>query len=184
MLQMNTGSIWIGQKVMERINEENQTNQRRNFLVRLTVDKVKPAAHVQSSPMISCRSLYYFVACAMVQHGGNAIPSILRSGSDIQFRSFVFNQIRFARLPLCHCAHHWQINVRRSFDDIVAAQCIHGNQIVVLRYLAGIHCTHCIHIHNHTIPCVERFALVLFPECMARRSGCHSTNTRTTIQSK
>lgn len=40
MLQINTGSIWIGQKVMERINEENQANQRRNFLVKLTLDKV------------------------------------------------------------------------------------------------------------------------------------------------
>lgn len=40
MLQINTGSIWIGQKVMERISEENQANQRRNFLVKLTLDKV------------------------------------------------------------------------------------------------------------------------------------------------
>lgn len=40
MLQMNTGSIWIGQKVMERIREESQASQRRNFLLKLTLDKV------------------------------------------------------------------------------------------------------------------------------------------------
>lgn len=40
MLQANTGSIWIGSKVLERIREENQTSKRRNFLVKLAVDKV------------------------------------------------------------------------------------------------------------------------------------------------
>lgn len=41
MLQANTGSIWIGQKVMERIRDESQAIQRRNFLLKLTLDKVK-----------------------------------------------------------------------------------------------------------------------------------------------
>lgn len=40
MFQVNAGSIWIGQKVMERIREESHINQRRNFLVKLTLDKV------------------------------------------------------------------------------------------------------------------------------------------------
>lgn len=43
MLQTNTGSIWIGQKVMDRIREEGQVHQRRNFLLRLTLDKVRLA---------------------------------------------------------------------------------------------------------------------------------------------
>lgn len=40
MLQVNAGSIWIGTKVMERIRDENQSNQRKNFIVKLTLDKV------------------------------------------------------------------------------------------------------------------------------------------------
>lgn len=40
MLQVNSGQIWIGQKVMERIKEESHFSQKRNFLVKLTSDKV------------------------------------------------------------------------------------------------------------------------------------------------
>lgn len=40
MLQVNSGSIWIGSKVMERIREESQSSQRKNFFVKLTLDKV------------------------------------------------------------------------------------------------------------------------------------------------
>lgn len=40
MLQVNAGSIWIGTKVMERIREDSQSNQRRNVIVKLTLDKV------------------------------------------------------------------------------------------------------------------------------------------------
>lgn len=40
MLQVNAGSIWIGTKVMERIREESQSSQRKNFIVKLTLDKV------------------------------------------------------------------------------------------------------------------------------------------------
>lgn len=40
MLQVNAGSIWVGQKVMEKVREENQSNQRHNFFVKLTMDKV------------------------------------------------------------------------------------------------------------------------------------------------
>lgn len=41
MLQVNAGSIWIGTKVIERIREESQSSQRQNFIVKLTLDKVR-----------------------------------------------------------------------------------------------------------------------------------------------
>lgn len=84
MLQINTGSIWIGQKVMERICEENQANQRRNFLVKLTLDKVSLLLHaINTSSIMENNFFCYIAACPMVQHGGDAIPNILRSRSDI-----------------------------------------------------------------------------------------------------
>lgn len=59
MLQVNTGSIWIGQKVMERISEENQANQRRNFIVKLTLDKVSPrlVASIDAISAVSCENV-------------------------------------------------------------------------------------------------------------------------------
>lgn len=45
MLQVNAGSIWIGTKVMERIREDSQSNQRKNFIVKLTLDKVSAFIH-------------------------------------------------------------------------------------------------------------------------------------------
>ena len=39
MVQVNSGSMWISQKVMERVREMSQTQQRRNCLVRWTTDK-------------------------------------------------------------------------------------------------------------------------------------------------
>lgn len=53
MLQLNTGSIWIGQKVMDRIREEGQVHQRRNFLLRLTLDKVRLTQHSNSKQIYS-----------------------------------------------------------------------------------------------------------------------------------
>lgn len=41
MLQINAGSIWVGQKVMEKIRDETHANQRQSFLVKLTLDKVR-----------------------------------------------------------------------------------------------------------------------------------------------
>lgn len=41
MLQMQAGSIWIGQKVVERIVEMNQSTQKRNVCVRIHTDKVR-----------------------------------------------------------------------------------------------------------------------------------------------
>uniref|UniRef100_A0A336K7Y1 Palmitoyltransferase n=1 Tax=Culicoides sonorensis TaxID=179676 RepID=A0A336K7Y1_CULSO len=39
MLQAHLGSVWIGSKVAERVREKVQMQQKRNFLVRLTLDK-------------------------------------------------------------------------------------------------------------------------------------------------
>lgn len=44
MLQVNSGSIWIGSKVMERIREESHSSQRKNFILKLTLDKVRHLA--------------------------------------------------------------------------------------------------------------------------------------------
>lgn len=41
MIQVNAGSIWVGQKVMEKVREVNQTSQRQSFIVKLTMDKVR-----------------------------------------------------------------------------------------------------------------------------------------------
>lgn len=40
MLQMQAGAIWIGQKVVERVVEMNQSTQKRNLCVRIHNDKV------------------------------------------------------------------------------------------------------------------------------------------------
>lgn len=52
MLQINAGSIWIGSKVMERIREDSQTNQRQSFLVKLTLDKVSIENNFQMYQLI------------------------------------------------------------------------------------------------------------------------------------
>lgn len=86
MLQVNTGSIWIGQKVMERISEENQANQRRNFLVKLTLDKVSlvPVVWAIIGPKrFHDLKIYFILARSMVQHGCHTIFNILHSRSHI-----------------------------------------------------------------------------------------------------
>lgn len=40
MLQVHAGSIWIGQKIVEKVREHSQTTMRRNLFVRITLDKV------------------------------------------------------------------------------------------------------------------------------------------------
>lgn len=40
MLQVNAGSIWVGQKVVEKVREMGQYSKRQNFLVKMTMDKV------------------------------------------------------------------------------------------------------------------------------------------------
>lgn len=40
MLQVHAGSIWIGQKIVEKVREHSQTTMRRNLFVRMTLDKV------------------------------------------------------------------------------------------------------------------------------------------------
>ncbi|XP_037025556.1 palmitoyltransferase Hip14 isoform X2 [Bradysia coprophila] len=39
MLQVHAGSVWIGQKIVEKIREHSQTTMRRNVFVRMTLDK-------------------------------------------------------------------------------------------------------------------------------------------------
>lgn len=41
MLQVHAGSVWIGSKVIEKIRELNQSQQRRHMFVRIPMDKVK-----------------------------------------------------------------------------------------------------------------------------------------------
>lgn len=83
MLQVNTGSIWIGQKVMERISEENQANQRRNFLVKLTLDKVSLVPVAYSETISRPKKNHFILARSMVQHGCHTIFNILHSRSHI-----------------------------------------------------------------------------------------------------
>lgn len=40
MLQVHAGSVWIGSKVIEKVRELNQTQQRRHMFVRIPMDKV------------------------------------------------------------------------------------------------------------------------------------------------
>lgn len=40
MLKTQVGSIWIGNKVIEKINEVEQASNRRGLFVRLALDKV------------------------------------------------------------------------------------------------------------------------------------------------
>lgn len=41
MLHAHAGSIWIGQKVVEKVRELNQSTNRRNCLIRISSDKVR-----------------------------------------------------------------------------------------------------------------------------------------------
>lgn len=93
MLQINAGSIWVGQKVMEKIRDETHANQRQSFLVKLTLDKVRfiqfqfSSAPVAGCEMANsnCQQMHLLpfchpnVACSLVLNGGHTIPHILRS---------------------------------------------------------------------------------------------------------
>lgn len=89
MLQTNAGSIWVGQKVMEKIRDESHANQRQSFLVKLTLDKVGPRFHAfrcisdaALELMIECMLTLVVVpnvARSLVLDGGHAIPHILCS---------------------------------------------------------------------------------------------------------
>lgn len=86
MLQVNAGSIWIGQKVMERIREENQSNQRRSFFIKLTLDKVSSTFfQIGFIPFIKIKFCFFFsiAASTMVFNGRNTISNILHSRFDI-----------------------------------------------------------------------------------------------------
>lgn len=48
MLQVNAGSLWVGQKVMEKVREVSHNSQRQNFLIKITMDKVSVACTHQS----------------------------------------------------------------------------------------------------------------------------------------
>lgn len=53
MLQVHAGSIWIGQKIVEKVREHSQTTMRRNLFVRITLDKV-----CLNNPQLLYRVLY------------------------------------------------------------------------------------------------------------------------------
>lgn len=81
MLQINAGSMWIGQKVMEKIREESPTNQRRNFLVKITLDKVSylSKANKRKSNYLIYDIFVYFIASSLVFDGCHTISNILHS---------------------------------------------------------------------------------------------------------
>lgn len=81
MLQVNAGSMWIGQKVMEKIREESPTNQRRNFLVKITLDKVSYLSKANKQKAITQFMIFfvYFIASSLVFNGCHTISNILHS---------------------------------------------------------------------------------------------------------
>ncbi len=65
MLQVHAGSIWIGQKIVEKVREHSQTTMRRNIIVRMTLDKVMPLVGcvVVSYSINVCSNLTLLIHC-------------------------------------------------------------------------------------------------------------------------
>lgn len=90
MLQVHSGSIWIGQKVAEKVRESSQQNQKRNFIIRITLDKVIVFLHFFSN--LNCVFNYMFIfsfiymcyiESKMVEYDSNTIFNILFSWFNI-----------------------------------------------------------------------------------------------------
>lgn len=58
MLKTQIGSIWIGNKVAERINEAEQASNRRGLFVRLALDKVNLYTNLNTVKSLFTRVFY------------------------------------------------------------------------------------------------------------------------------
>lgn len=176
MLQVQAGSIWIGQKVVERVVDMNQSTQKRSLCVRIHTDKVRvnlvfslslQSDHPPRPPMI---------ARPLVVHGCHAVPHVLHSWPYLRLGHHVLGENADARHRLLCGLFPRQNDVRRPPDVVAAAQRLHGHQVLVLCDLGHVPGRLTLHAGQCLVLSVQRRAVAVLPPVVAWRSGNHSAD--------
>lgn len=116
-----------------------------------------------------------------MEHGSDTVSHILRGWLDLRRGHNVPGENSATGVAVLRRLFARQDHVRRPPDGVVAAQRVHGHQVLVLRHVVDVLFGDGVVAHQRGVLCVQRFVVAVFPQVVAGRSGHHSADQGTAV---
>lgn len=172
MLQSQVGSIWVSPKVADIIKEHTNAFNSKNFLYKITKDKVKLIFRLDIISLIFFLCHYHSVVISedeMVVHGRHTLHGLLHSRRHLEHQPYNSNKdISFSMFIHSDTLRGAGV-VRRQTDGTAAPQHIPLYEIVVLLHLDHLLFAVHQHVDDYSLPLQFGTALVLLPQIVAGR---------------